>query len=263
MGVKKFVGVHTPTMKAVRAILSAPGFSFGKMAVLVGGPDWPTSVLTGILNLPLCTMLCGSVPVFFLILPCGFAAGYLLRAGEDVENSAWHQAVANICLALSGIMQGGASILATYYIQRMISAHDTGVKIEEWKDDAQEAEIKEAVEADAKKAEELLKRINFAVQPCYNRAILILGSLLSCACVLVALNPVSPPFLKFVITDKVSELPGGTALALVQRSGWCMFGLMGAALGCLMLFQVTGTRHTRKSGASSAETPLIAEDPRR
>jgi len=258
--VKKFVGVHTPAMKAVRAILSEPGLSCAKIAVLCGGPDWPTSVITGILSLPLCAMLCGSLPIFFLILPCGFAAGSLLRAGEGLEGRARHEAIANVSLALSGILQGGASILATYYIQAVVSAHRADIEAEgsTWMRDAQESEILDAVKADAVEAEDFAKRTSFVVQPYAIRAVLILGSLLSCTSVFVLLNPVSPPFSEFVLTDKVSELPGGTALALVQPSGWCILGLAGAQLGCLALFQIACTCRLRASVKSSAKKPLLS-----
>jgi len=37
-------------MRASRIILERPGVSFAKCAILVGGPDWPTSVITGTLT---------------------------------------------------------------------------------------------------------------------------------------------------------------------------------------------------------------------
>merc|ERR1719410_1490439 len=69
VAVKKIVQVHTPPVKALRHILQAPRLRADKVAVLVGGPDWPTSVLTGILRLRLSEMLLGSLPLVFLILP--------------------------------------------------------------------------------------------------------------------------------------------------------------------------------------------------
>ena len=40
-----------------------------KVCILVGGPDWPTSVLTGILGLDVFEMLLGSCPILLLIAP--------------------------------------------------------------------------------------------------------------------------------------------------------------------------------------------------
>merc|ERR1711871_1239920 len=67
--VKKLVGVNSLTIRAIRKILMKPGISLGKVCILCGGPDWPTSVLTGILRLNLGQMLIGSAPCFLLILP--------------------------------------------------------------------------------------------------------------------------------------------------------------------------------------------------
>ena len=50
-------------IRAIRLILSKPGMSLKKISILCGGPDWPTSVLTGILKLRVLSMLWGSVPV--------------------------------------------------------------------------------------------------------------------------------------------------------------------------------------------------------
>ena len=53
ISVRRFVGVNSVTIRAVKKILSKPGMSLEKVFILVGGPDWPTSVLTGILRLSL------------------------------------------------------------------------------------------------------------------------------------------------------------------------------------------------------------------
>ena len=52
VNVKCLVGVNSISIKAIGYILSKPGLSVPKVAILCGGPDWPTSVLTGILKLP-------------------------------------------------------------------------------------------------------------------------------------------------------------------------------------------------------------------
>eukprot|EP00971_Amphidinium_carterae_P159678 3166034-Amphidinium_carterae.1 len=67
--IKKTIGVHTSVMKAAKQVLTGPSLDFDKVCVLDSGPDWPTSVFTGVLNLPPIQMLIGTTPVFFLILP--------------------------------------------------------------------------------------------------------------------------------------------------------------------------------------------------
>merc|ERR1711953_656886 len=76
-GIKMAVGVHTPTIRAIEKILKKTGITIEKVCILCGGPDWPTSVLTGILRLSCPQMLLGTLPMFFLIAPavaCGMSA---------------------------------------------------------------------------------------------------------------------------------------------------------------------------------------------
>ena len=51
--VRQLVKINSPVVRAVKLILTERGFSLPKMAILVGGPDWPTSVLSGILHVEL------------------------------------------------------------------------------------------------------------------------------------------------------------------------------------------------------------------
>eukprot|EP01048_Picozoa_sp_COSAG05_P029920 COSAG05_NODE_10106_length_582_cov_25.541850_1_plen_67_part_10 len=49
VGVRSAVGVNSTAVRAIKLVLSDPKcLTLGKVAILVGGPDWPTSVLTGI-----------------------------------------------------------------------------------------------------------------------------------------------------------------------------------------------------------------------
>ena len=60
VAVRKFVGVNSLSIRAIEKILSAPGLAFmdiRKISILCGGPDWPTSVLCGVLHLDLGVLL--------------------------------------------------------------------------------------------------------------------------------------------------------------------------------------------------------------
>lgn len=53
--------VHTPFMQGIKKLMES-GNRMTKIAILVGGPDWQTSVLLGILRLPLIPILINSIP---------------------------------------------------------------------------------------------------------------------------------------------------------------------------------------------------------
>ena len=42
VAVRQMVGVNSDLMRAVRVIMADPGLTWGKCAILTGGPDWPT-----------------------------------------------------------------------------------------------------------------------------------------------------------------------------------------------------------------------------
>ena len=53
----------------MRYILSQPGVTVAKASILCGGPDWPTSVLCGLLSLNCCSMLIGLTPIILFTTP--------------------------------------------------------------------------------------------------------------------------------------------------------------------------------------------------
>jgi hypothetical protein len=85
--VRQQVGIHTPAIRTIEAVLRKPGFSLGKVAILVGGPDWPTSVLCGILKLPLMQILIGTVPIIGFIAPFSLTGSLMFQASEVGDDS--------------------------------------------------------------------------------------------------------------------------------------------------------------------------------
>jgi hypothetical protein len=98
--VRQAFGVHKPTIRAIEMILSKPGLSFGKVMILCGGPDWPTSVLCGLLNLSLWSCEVGTTPIIFYVAPFSLSGSFLLRKGEA---ELWENA-SNVMLLLTVAM---------------------------------------------------------------------------------------------------------------------------------------------------------------
>jgi hypothetical protein len=110
VSIKMLVGVHTPTIRAIELILKRPGLSVGKVCILCGGPDWPTSVLTGILKLSLFQMLLGTLPCFGLIMPCVLAGAALSQ--PDMAS------MSPMFMMAAAASQGGMGIAAMLFIAR-------------------------------------------------------------------------------------------------------------------------------------------------
>jgi hypothetical protein len=108
VSVRMAVGVNSTSIRAIGRILGAPRLSMRKVLILCGGPDWPTSVLTGILGLDVKKMLLGTLPVYFLVLPTCAAGAMELKKGE----SALYRSLAGVILALSAAAQAVALMAA-------------------------------------------------------------------------------------------------------------------------------------------------------
>jgi len=108
--IQQLVGVHTTTIRAIEKILTRPGLTLEKVAILCGGPDWPTSVLTGILRLSLPQMLLGTLPCFFLIIPCVLGGSSL-----NEENL---KALSPMLIMMVGLTQGGMMLAALVFIAK-------------------------------------------------------------------------------------------------------------------------------------------------
>lgn len=117
--VQQLIGVDRVPTRAVEQILKQPGLTVGKVAILVGGPDWPTSVTCGILRLEIYQMLIGTLPVIIVSTPCVMAGALMARA-EAGEDSIW-SALANLFMAISAIGQMGSMFIAFCFITKVIS----------------------------------------------------------------------------------------------------------------------------------------------
>lgn len=113
VAVRRMVGVNSVTIRAIKKILERPGLPVNKMLILVGGPDWPTSVLTGILGLSYKQMVLGSSPFLLSISVTVLAGALMLKAGESPQLGA----AASAMLFIASLVQGGCLMAALVAIQ--------------------------------------------------------------------------------------------------------------------------------------------------
>lgn len=101
--VRRTAGVHTPLIRAIEMVLRTPGLSFDKCMILCGGPDWPTSVLAGILRLPLHQCLIGTVPVLLSLVPLCLTGSFYVKRDQG---QLWVRA-GNLMFALTALVSVG------------------------------------------------------------------------------------------------------------------------------------------------------------
>ncbi|CAK0900514.1 unnamed protein product [Prorocentrum cordatum] len=119
--VRSQCGVNKPLIRAIELVLRDPGtWTVGKVAILCGGPDWPTSVLAGILKLNVLKMELGTVPIIFFITPCTLSGAFYLRAGE----SAFWSRAASLMVSSTALMGLGLWLMAAWKIQEKLDEED-------------------------------------------------------------------------------------------------------------------------------------------
>eukprot|EP00931_Biecheleriopsis_adriatica_P037329 TRINITY_DN21407_c0_g1_i2.p1 TRINITY_DN21407_c0_g1~~TRINITY_DN21407_c0_g1_i2.p1 ORF type:complete len:803 (-),score=175.43 TRINITY_DN21407_c0_g1_i2:51-2459(-) len=129
--VQKFVGVDTVPTRAMEQILKKPGLALGKVAILVAGPDFPTSMMCGILKLNIPQMLLGTFPVVFVsIIPQVLVGALLTMDVEESQASLWGM-ISKVVTAFAASVQAGATLLFTYRIMKTVEVD--GQKLAEYR----------------------------------------------------------------------------------------------------------------------------------
>ncbi|EER05017.1 beta-1,4-galactosyltransferase, putative [Perkinsus marinus ATCC 50983] len=232
--IQKFVGIDKPGIRAIEKILKQPGYSMAKVAILCGGPDWPTSVLTGIMRLSVVQMLLGTMPCIFLIIPCVLSGALLNRTGEG---AIW-SALASTVLAVAGLIQAVAMVFAAYILQ------NTAQKPEH------EA-VAELTRQEAMRNETTSRLTEWTALPTYTKILLVLAGSFSTLC-----------FRPFELTDRISEEFSeggldGSVVNLLKPLGWLSLTSVDAEIDRLIDighnprdYTVAGERRRRESDVS-------------
>jgi len=140
VSVRQAVGINSITIRAIRLILQEKGLSVRKIAILVGGPDWPTSVLTGILKQSYANMIVGSAPFVFTI-PMTVLAGALQNKAAASDSPAM-DAAASTMLMVASLLQAGCLLIALVFIENTCNERKEELEAEELDQEVAEADEK-------------------------------------------------------------------------------------------------------------------------
>jgi len=119
VSVRKIIRPNSLEMRAIKKLLSQPGLSVAKCTILVGGPDWPTSVITGILGLSCIQMLIGTIPILLLVIPSTAAGGFQLL----LDKSDMYKSLATLVTMIAMVLQLAALIGAMVIIDNATSKY--------------------------------------------------------------------------------------------------------------------------------------------
>ena len=231
--VRKTLAVNSVTLRAIRYCIDQPGLSPAKVAILCGGPDWPTSVLCGVLRLPLIQIMIGTTPVLVLyIAESVLAAGFQLKKDEGAQ---W-ESMANVAIGITAIAMMLTMFSALYYIE------DTIDKKRDYLMDENNFPIDlEVQEAEEKEAMMTLQRFNktrWFLVPTWLRCVIVVGVVaMSVSCYAFAVFSDSC-FYEFGVEMKISQLPGGNAHRIVKPLGYVAVGIFLFGCLCLHIFRM-------------------------
>jgi len=221
--VRSLVGVQKPLIRAIETVLSRKGLSVAKVAIACGGPDWPTSVLAGLLRLSLAEMELATLPVIFFVAPCVLSgAFYIKRADGPI----W-EASGNLMLQITVVAAVLMQLVAAWAIQDVLDHQTFAVtKPLERNMDLDWLDYRRNQLAKASKSE-------YKQVPLPNRMILIISMLTEVMVSQLLFWQGGQCFGDFSVTDNINELTiWGTEDAFVKPAGAIGLGLV--ALGLLL-----------------------------
>lgn len=104
MKIRYMCGLHTTPMRALEYVLNRPGYDMGRIAVINGMPDWPTSVFCGMIGLSISATLFWTIPTVLVVAPTVVSGATIEFFG--VGGNPWGT-VSSMTLLMASIMQGG------------------------------------------------------------------------------------------------------------------------------------------------------------
>lgn len=197
--VQRFVGVDKVPTRAMEMILNKRGFALGKVCILVAGPDFPTSVLCGILKLNIPQMLLGTTPVILVSIVPQVAVGALLTMpGNGQEFS-----------AVATVFAFAVQVLATLYVSYRIlkTAEENLQQLSQYREE--HAQVAELTRRERSYTRKYLDISSWAKLPISIKVTVLMtsGILWSAAFVLVIdfLSAQKICFQRFSMTDRIED----------------------------------------------------------
>jgi len=256
VSVRALIGVNSITMRAIRKILEQPGMGLAKMCILVGGPDWPTSVTTGILRLNVFSMILGTSPVVVVVFAVTLAGAFQLR---KAEGGVW-ESLSSLTLAVASGVMFASLVASAYFIEDTAEKH---------REELEQLPRDEEVDAQDAVKEEKSRVFNEVTawkpaedtaytMPLWMRANLVLGAGLQVVTCYVAQFFASRCFVPFQMTDSIEEDLDGDWTRVVRPLGRFILLLWCVSVLNLLLFRFwAGTRvkayHAAREGGGGMD----------
>lgn len=252
VGIRQVVGMNTSLIRAMKLCLNEPGLGIAKVSILCGGPDWPTSVLCGLMDLPLLPILIGTLPVAALVVPTVLAGSFTFMSGILIDGNPefpWAGTAATMMTALAAMVMFGFMLLAAYYVEQTVS-----MKADELAAMPIDEEVKKADEAGLALKEAYQEVTQWKDIP----AIAQITLMISLACMITSCYMVqlfqNDAFAEYQLTYTIENHLDGDWKNLVKPIGWVAILLFVGSIFFLMLFKCWANGKARKLLKSRPQT---------
>lgn len=232
VAMRRFIGINTTLMRVCRIILTQRGFSLAKVAILVGGPDWPVSVIIGIMRLPLLPVIVGTLPVIVLVAPLSLSGSFM------VESEAPYPSLGKVAAAFALLSQLGAGIVMLFCIER--SAFEHKATLESMPFDDEVAALDQASQEHERLHQEITRWQSHEI-PFGYRLVLSLGAICTGFAFLLSTVQGSRCFGTFTLEEPYSEqvrtkLNGSPYNMIKKPLGYTVLVLSFLGFLCLLAF---------------------------
>jgi len=195
VSVRAIVGPNSRSMRAVRYLLSQPGLTIAKASILCGGPDWPTSVLCGLLKLNVFQMLIGLTPIIIFTTPGTLLGAFMTEPTYQEMN------LDTVCTLVLLLIQVLMCVAFMHYINLALLEHADEL-------DAYETDVEvERLDVKAAQYAAIVKEVgSFYDAPWQMRAMLVSGVVAGLVSTYALYFGSSRLFQEFSITDCLDTL---------------------------------------------------------
>jgi len=260
VSVRRMVGINSDLIKAMRLILNEPGMSYAKVAILCGGPDWPTSVLCGLMKLELLPILLGTVPVAIIIVPTLLTGSFTYMASLELDNGErefpWAAVLGTIMAAISAMVQFSAMITAAFYLEQTASTRADEISAMEVDEEVKELEDKDLWFNECYKLATKWEDL-----PTLPKAMLTLAIVtMICACYLVQLFS-ADCFAEYQLTYTIEEHLDGNWFNLILPLGRIANLLFFVSCGLLFAYMCWASRAAKEILKDGLVDDSISQEP--
>lgn len=247
--VKQMVGINSEAIRAMRLILEEPGLNFNKVAILVGGPDWPVSVLCGILGLDLIPILIGTVPVIVVVAPTVLSGSFAYMGSIEKDGHfkyPWADTWGTVVSSLLGGVMLCCSLAAAKAVASAVSERKAEIDALAYDEDVRKADEEAKERAVFRK-----KTVVWSNVPCFFKSCLILSVLCMIVCVYALALFGEQCYEDYDLMYTISEHLEGNLMNLVKPLGRKALILCCVSLVLFEIFSMWAGIVTKKAIATS------------